>query len=192
MKSSMPAVARICSASNPADVASLPGSVPRLPRRCLPAAARPGGDGAARAALREHAYRESLTLTYAMGATYVTAALEGVRHFSATFATARCTTSIRGLLDQVHQLATATGTQAPFRSSPDIAPETNQMLQREGHGVASHSLHLEGRAIDIRLADVPLADLRDAALSLQAGGVGYYPSPESNFVHVDTGRVRRW
>jgi uncharacterized protein YcbK (DUF882 family) len=66
------------------------------------------------------------------------------------------------------------------------------MLRREGHGVASHSLHLEGRAIDIRLADVKLTDLRDAALSLRAGGVGYYPSVDSDFVHVDTGRVRFW
>ena len=57
-------------------------------------------------------------------------------------------------------------------------------------GVARHRLHLEGRAIDIRLADVALPELRDAALSLRAGGVGFYP--ESRFVHIDTGRVRRW
>ena len=63
------------------------------------------------------------------------------------------------------------------------------MLHRHGSGVANHSLHLEGRAIDLRLADVPLADLRDAALSLRAGGVGYYA--HSQFVHVDTGKVRR-
>jgi uncharacterized protein YcbK (DUF882 family) len=58
--------------------------------------------------------------------------------------------------------------------------------------VATQSLHLQGQAIDIRLGDVALADLRDAALSLRAGGVGYYPSADSDFVHVDTGRVRRW
>ena len=63
-------------------------------------------------------------------------------------------------------------------------------MQRRGGGVASRSLHLEGRAIDIRLADVPLADLRDAALSLRSGGVGFYA--QSRFVHLDTGRVRRW
>jgi uncharacterized protein YcbK (DUF882 family) len=55
--------------------------------------------------------------------------------------------------------------------------------------VAKHSLHMEGRAIDVRLPGVSLADLRDAAVSLKAGGVGYYPS---QFVHLDTGRVRRW
>jgi uncharacterized protein YcbK (DUF882 family) len=64
------------------------------------------------------------------------------------------------------------------------------MLRERGRGVAKSSLHLEGRAIDIRLADVPLPDLRDAALSLKAGGVGYYPGPE--FVHLDTGRIRAW
>ena len=62
--------------------------------------------------------------------------------------------------------------------------------RRGGGGVATRSLHLEGRALDIRFTDVPLRQLRDAALALQAGGVGYYPS--SGFVHIDTGRVRRW
>jgi uncharacterized protein YcbK (DUF882 family) len=56
--------------------------------------------------------------------------------------------------------------------------------------VATRSLHLEGRALDIRLQGVALADLRDAALELRAGGVGYYPG--ERFVHLDTGRVRRW
>ena len=64
------------------------------------------------------------------------------------------------------------------------------MLRHRSEGVAAHSLHMEGRAIDIRLEGVPLTRLRDAALSMQRGGVGFYGP--SNFVHVDTGRVRRW
>ena len=56
--------------------------------------------------------------------------------------------------------------------------------------MATRSLHMEGRAIDVRMPGVPLADLRDAALSLKAGGVGFYP--QERFVHIDTGRVRRW
>jgi uncharacterized protein YcbK (DUF882 family) len=56
--------------------------------------------------------------------------------------------------------------------------------------VARGSLHLQGRAIDVRLTDVDSATLRDAAVALQRGGVGYYRGPD--FVHVDTGRVRRW
>jgi uncharacterized protein YcbK (DUF882 family) len=68
---------------------------------------------------------------------------------------------------------------------------TNQHLkQTRGGGVAQRSLHLEGRAIDVRLPGVPLAELRDAALALKGGGVGYYP--RDNFVHLDTGRVRAW
>ena len=142
----------------------------------------------------EHAHTgETLTLTYAMGARYLTAALAEIRHFLRDFRNGAVHDIDPGLLDQLHLLATVTGTKAPYQViSGYRSPETNEMLRREGHGVAAHSLHLEGRAIDIRLADVALADLRDAALSLKAGGVGYYPSTDSNFVHIDTGRVRRW
>jgi uncharacterized protein YcbK (DUF882 family) len=68
---------------------------------------------------------------------------------------------------------------------------TNEMLIRTGHtGVARDSLHIQGRAMDITLPGQHISTLRDAALALQAGGVGYYPS--SNFIHVDTGGVRNW
>ena len=70
-------------------------------------------------------------------------------------------------------------------------PETNDRLRRtRGGGVASHSLHMDGQAIDVRLSGVALADLRDAAQSLRGGGVGYYPA--ERFVHIDTGSLRRW
>jgi uncharacterized protein YcbK (DUF882 family) len=69
---------------------------------------------------------------------------------------------------------------------------SNEFLRtRSAHtGVALHSLHMQAEAIDIRLPGVPTSDLRDAALRLRRGGVGYYSA--SNFVHVDVGRVRRW
>jgi uncharacterized protein YcbK (DUF882 family) len=71
------------------------------------------------------------------------------------------------------------------------SPTTNAHLKAtRGGGVATRSLHMQGQAVDVRLPGVPLADLRDAAWSLQRGGVGYYPG--SQFVHVDIGRVRRW
>jgi len=69
-------------------------------------------------------------------------------------------------------------------------PWSNNFLRTHGHGVAEHSLHMQAMAIDIRLPGVPTAELRDAALSLHRGGVGYYRA--SDFVHVDVGRVRRW
>jgi len=70
------------------------------------------------------------------------------------------------------------------------SPETNAAMHQNSSGVAAHSLHMEGRAIDIRLPGTHLPALRQAALSLNLGGVGYYPSDD--FVHVDTGKIRRW
>jgi len=67
---------------------------------------------------------------------------------------------------------------------------TNEYLRTHGHGVARQSLHMQAMAIDIRLRGVSTRTLRDAAIALHRGGVGYYPT--SNFVHVDVGRVRRW
>ncbi|MBZ5698395.1 MAG: DUF882 domain-containing protein [Acidobacteriia bacterium] len=69
-------------------------------------------------------------------------------------------------------------------------PWSNGFLRRTTSGVASHSLHMEGEAIDIRIPGISTAELRDAALALHRGGVGFYP--KSGFVHVDVGRVRRW
>lgn len=67
---------------------------------------------------------------------------------------------------------------------------TNNRLRANSNGVARRSLHLLGQAIDVRLTDLPTRDLRDVAISLRSGGVGYYP--QSDFVHIDTGRVRTW
>jgi uncharacterized protein YcbK (DUF882 family) len=97
----------------------------------------------------------------------------------------------RSLYDILNDLKLATRTRSPFQViSGYRSPRTNATLRENGRGVASGSLHLQGRAIDVRLADVDSAVLRDAALELARGGVGYYR--RSDFVHVDTGRVRRW
>jgi uncharacterized protein YcbK (DUF882 family) len=98
------------------------------------------------------------------------------------------------LLDLLHELSGTLETDAPFHIiSGYRSPHTNQLLRNRGGsgtGVASKSLHMVGKAVDIRLPGVKLDHLRGAARSLKLGGVGYYPS--SNFVHVDTGRVRFW
>ena len=134
---------------------------------------------------------EALSLAYAAGGAYLTEALARVDWFLRDFRSGESSAIDPRLLDQLHTLAAITGTRAPYEViSGYRSPATNELLQRRGGGVASRSLHLEGRAIDIRLADVPLADLRDAALSLRSGGVGFYA--QSQFVHLDTGRVRRW
>lgn len=70
------------------------------------------------------------------------------------------------------------------------SPETNKMLAEKSGGVARHSMHLDGKAIDLRIPGVDLKNVHKAALAAQGGGVGYYAA--SQFVHMDTGRVRRW
>jgi uncharacterized protein YcbK (DUF882 family) len=96
------------------------------------------------------------------------------------------------VLDIVWSAAQAVG--APDRAIEIVSayrsPATNAALRARGRGVASHSLHLEARAIDLRIAGVPTQRLRDAALALGRGGVGHYPG--SGFVHVDNGRSRQW
>ena len=95
------------------------------------------------------------------------------------------------LLDLLVELHRRTGSTKAFQViSGYRSPKTNALLASASGGVAKRSLHMDAKAIDIRLHDVALSDLRQAALGMQAGGVGYYK--KSNFVHVDTGRVRHW
>lgn len=95
------------------------------------------------------------------------------------------------LLDQLHTLQGLVGANAPYQIiSGYRSPATNAALHEQSSGVATRSLHMDGRAIDVRVRGVDLPRLRDAALGMQAGGVGYYEA--SDFIHVDTGRVRRW
>ena len=134
---------------------------------------------------------ERLSIEYAVGQRYLPDALETVNHFLRDFRTGEVHAIDRGLLDLLHNLARLTETGTPFQViSGYRSPTTNAKLRRASEGVAGRSLHMQGQAIDIRLADVPLAKLRAAAVVTGRGGVGYYPA--SDFVHVDTGRVRRW
>jgi uncharacterized protein YcbK (DUF882 family) len=134
---------------------------------------------------------ERLSLDYYDGGRYVPDALAAVEHLLRDFRTGEVGSIDPVLLDLLHALAARTGSTRPFQIiSGYRSPATNAALRRRSGGVASGSLHMHGKAIDIRLADVPLPALRDAALALRAGGVGYYPG--SDFVHVDTGRVRFW
>lgn len=95
------------------------------------------------------------------------------------------------LFDVLHSLGVKLGSRQPFQLiSGYRSPQTNAMLHAESGEVASHSQHMLGKASDIRIEGVPLARLHEAALSLEAGGVGFYPV--SDFVHVDVGRVRQW
>jgi uncharacterized protein YcbK (DUF882 family) len=95
------------------------------------------------------------------------------------------------LLELLHRLAGKLGASAPYHViSGYRSPTTNAMLAARSGGVATHSLHIEGQAIDLNLPGCALRALREAALALRGGGVGFYPA--SDFVHVDVGRVRWW
>jgi len=95
------------------------------------------------------------------------------------------------LLILLTKLQDSVGVKGPFHViSGYRSPTTNAKMKAAGRGVATRSLHLQGKAIDIRLPGCELKTLRDAALALKGGGVGYYA--KSNFVHIDTGRVRYW
>jgi uncharacterized protein YcbK (DUF882 family) len=96
------------------------------------------------------------------------------------------------LLDLLHDLSERLESRGPYHviSGYRSAATNSTLAARSGGGVARRSLHMLGQAIDVRLPGRPLSALRDAALALQRGGVGYYAA--SDFVHVDIGRVRRW
>ena len=95
------------------------------------------------------------------------------------------------LFDVLHAIHGKLGASVPFQIiSGYRSPETNAMMHARSPGVASNSQHMQGKASDIRLEGVELANLHKAALSLNAGGVGLYPV--SNFVHVDVAAVRHW
>jgi len=134
---------------------------------------------------------ESLAVEYFSRGSYAPDALEAINRHLRDFRTGEEHVIDPSLLDLLHRIQAATHTSVPFEViSGYRSPKTNQMLREKSSGVAASSLHMQGKAIDIRLRDVPLSTLRAAALDLRAGGVGYYP--DSQFVHVDTGRVRTW
>lgn len=96
-----------------------------------------------------------------------------------------------GLIDIFFAISAFTGTTGTFKIlSGYRSPETNSWLRRFSHGVAEHSMHIEGKAVDIRMDELSTRELRQAGMALAMGGVGYYP--RSNFVHLDTGRIRHW
>ena len=135
--------------------------------------------------------RERLGLVYAVGDQFVPDSLGRLNRFLRDHYSGEIGHMDPLLFEQLHRVRELLGASMPYEViSGYRCPETNGRLRAKGGGVARKSLHMEGRAIDVRLPGVPLAELRDAALSLQAGGVGFYP--DSQFVHLDTGRVRSW
>lgn len=148
---------------------------------------------AARRLQFEHLHTgEKLSVVFAVGDRYVPAALNALNSFLRDHYTGEVGTMDPQLFDLLFQARQELGCSEPFQViSGYRCPATNISLRLAGGGgVAKQSLHMDGKAIDIRLPGVTLEDLRDAAISLQAGGVGFYERQQ--FVHLDTGRVRSW
>ena len=137
---------------------------------------------------------ERLKTAYCVDGEYHAESLVEVNHILRDFRQNETKPIDPQLLDLLHELGGTLEVDQPFHIiSGYRSPATNTLLRERGGthtGVASKSLHMVGKAIDIRVPGVRLDHLRAAARSLKLGGVGYYPS--SNFVHVDTGRVRFW
>lgn len=134
---------------------------------------------------------ENINATYWRNGVYDKGALKDINYLLRDFRTGDVAAIDPGLLDLLVELHRRAGSRKPFHViSGYRSPKTNAMLASASGGVAKRSLHMDGKAIDIRLHDVALGDLRQTALGMKAGGVGYYQ--KSDFVHVDTGRVRQW
>ena len=137
---------------------------------------------------------ERLKIAYCCDGIYQPEALSQLNHLLRDFRVDQEKPIDPKLFDLLNELGGTLETDQPYHIvSGYRSAQTNAMLRERGGahtGVASSSLHMVGKAIDIRLPGVKLDHLRSAAASLKLGGVGFYPS--SNFVHVDTGRVRYW
>jgi uncharacterized protein YcbK (DUF882 family) len=134
---------------------------------------------------------ETLTTNYFRDGAYVSAELDRIDHLLRDFRTGEVHRIDPKLLDELVELRELGGFAAPYQViSGYRSPQTNEALRRRSDGVSEHSLHMQGRAIDVRIKDFPTERLHELALGMRRGGVGFYPA--SNFVHLDTGRVRSW
>ncbi len=132
-----------------------------------------------------------LDITYARAGIYDPLALDQVNGYLRDFRTGETHRIDPGVLDILWGIQQKMGCSGTFEViSGYRSPKTNQILRGKSRGVAKHSLHMKGQAIDIRLAGQSTRAVRDCARALKRGGVGYYA--KSDFVHVDTGRVRTW
>ena len=134
---------------------------------------------------------ETLESCYFNGHRYVRSELKRLNHICRDFRRNEVHPMDKGLFDQLTRIQTLIGSEAEVQIiSGYRSPATNEMLRQNSNGVAQKSFHMMGKAFDFRLDGVPLKQVHEAALSIKAGGVGYYP--RSGFVHIDTGPVRNW
>lgn len=133
----------------------------------------------------------TLKTCYWSGGNYVPESLAEINHLLRDYRTGELKKASLALLDALHELGHRLESREPFQViSGYRSPATNALLRANAEGVAKHSMHVEGKAADIRLPGCDLSHLHRAAMDLHRGGVGYYPA--SDFVHVDVGRIRYW
>jgi uncharacterized protein YcbK (DUF882 family) len=134
---------------------------------------------------------ESLSALYWENGTYLRDSLREIDYLLRDFRTGEVMPIEPMVLDLVHRVHAALDRRQPVHViSGYRSPATNAMLAQRSTKVDKNSYHMYGRAIDIRIPDCGLRTLREAAIQLAGGGVGYYP--ESDFVHMDNGPVRTW
>ena len=134
---------------------------------------------------------EKLAVTYHDGKQYIPEALTEINQFMGDFRTGESFPIDRNLLAILQQIKVITGSTQPFEIiSAYRSPQTNARLRNNSNGVAKYSLHMLGKAVDVRLRNTDTNKLRKLAIAMKSGGVGYYA--KSDFVHLDTGRVRYW
>jgi uncharacterized protein YcbK (DUF882 family) len=136
---------------------------------------------------------EDLTVTFKRNGRYDEEALKKLNHHLRDWRSQDSTTMDRQLFDILWEVNREVGGKQPINIiSAYRSPATNAMLRRRSSGVARFSQHMRGHAIDFYIPGVALSDVRAAGLRLQRGGVGFYPTSGSPFVHLDTGSVRHW
>ncbi|OOZ37582.1 DUF882 domain-containing protein [Solemya velesiana gill symbiont] len=134
---------------------------------------------------------EKAKILYWSGGMYQPGGLNDLNHLLRDHRTGDVYDMDTGLFDLVHDLGLEFGSQQKFEIiSGYRSPKTNKSLSNKSSGVAKRSLHMQGKAMDLRMPGVSLDKLKQTAMNLQRGGVGFYP--KSGFIHVDTGRVRSW
>ena len=134
---------------------------------------------------------EHLEISYWSQGKYVPDALDDINNILRDHRTGEIRAIDTRLLDLLHSIVSKLGSRQPFHViSGYRSPETNAFLRSRMRGVAKNSMHMGGKAVDIRLPSCRLPLLRQVAMNIKAGGVGYYP--HSNFIHIDVGKARYW
>lgn len=174
-------------------LAALLGMIPESALCAIPKKAKAAKAGQSKALhfLNLHT-GEKMDVSYFAKGRYSPAALKDISYLFRDHRTGAIKTIDPHLLDYLYGISVKLQTRSsPFHIiSGYRTPETNAILCRESGNVAKNSLHIQGKAVDIRLPDRKISAVRRVAVSLKKGGVGYYPS--ENFIHVDVGDIRCW